>query len=212
MARGNEVLLVVDVQNDFCLGGALGVRRGDEVVAPLNRLIRRFRETGRLIAFSRDWHPARTKHFQEFGGAWPPHCIRGTKGARFHRGLAIPARATIVSKGMDPEVDAYSCFQGFLGDGDGEPFPDWLRRRQIRRLVIGGLATDYCVVRTVADARKAGYEVVVLEDAIRAVEASPGDGGRAMAEMRGLGAKFVTSPEVLRLAQPPRRKPAAKSR
>ncbi len=210
MAPANEVLLVVDVQNDFCPGGALGVRRGDEVVAPLNRLIRRFHAAGWPIVFSRDWHPARTKHFQEFGGAWPPHCIRGTKGARFHRGLAIPARATILSKGMDPEVDAYSCFQGFLDDG--EPFPDWLRRRQIRRLVIGGLATDYCVVRTAADARKAGYEVVVLEDAIRAVEASSGDGGRAMAEMRGLGAKFAPSPEVLRQAQPPRRKPAAKSR
>ena len=97
---------------------------------------------------------------------------------------------------MDPEVDAYSSFQGFLGDG--EPFPEWLERRSIRRLVIGGLATDYCVVRTTADARKAGYDVLVLEDAIRAVDVAPGDGDRAMAEIRRLGAKIVRSPDVLR--------------
>jgi len=204
VARGTEVLLVVDVQNDFFPGGPLGVRRGDEVVAPLNRLIRRFRAAGRPIVFTRDWHPKTTKHFKEFGGAWPPHCIRGTRGAEFHSALAIPPRATIVSKGMDPEVDAYSCFQGFVEDG--EPFPRWLERRRIGRVVIGGLATDYCVVRTSADARKAGYDVVVVEDSVRAVDLAPGDGDRAIAEMRALGADIMPSREVLGRVRISRRK------
>jgi len=203
VARTSEILLVVDVQNDFCPGGALGVRRGDEVVAPLNRLIRRFRAAGRPIAFTRDWHPERTRHFREFGGKWPPHCIQGTRGATFHRDLAVPSPATIVSKGMDPEVDAYSCFQGFLEDGT--PLGEWLERQGVRRVIIGGLATDYCVVRTAADARKAGYVVVVLEDAIRAVDVAPGDGERAIAEIRGLGAAVSTSTEVLGRARVPRR-------
>ncbi len=195
MVSPKTALLVVDVQNDFCPGGALGVPRGDEVVAPLNRAIRSFRRARRPVVFSRDWHPQRTKHFREFGGMWPPHCLQGTEGAAFHPDLEVPRTPTIVSKGMDPEVDAYSCFQGLMADG--QSFVGWLEKEGIQRLVIGGLATDYCVVRTTADARRLGYEVVVLEDAIRAVDLAPGDGDRAIAEMRRAGGTIAAAAKVL---------------
>ena len=190
-----SVLLVVDVQNDFCPGGTLAVARGDDVVRPLNWIARRFRAARIPVVFSRDWHPARTKHFEEFGGAWPPHCLQGTRGADFHPRLAVPRGATIMSKGMDPEIDAYSCFQATMEDGT--PFPRWLADHGIRRLYIGGLATDYCVLQTTLDARRKRLEVVVLEDAIRAVDMSPGDGDRAITGMRHARATFRRTADVI---------------
>ena len=194
-APKDSVLLVVDVQNDFCPGGSLAVPRGDEVVARLNRMIRRFRAAGLPVVFSRDWHPVRTKHFKEFGGTWPPHCIQGTRGAEFHPKLEVPRSATIFSKGMDPEADAYSCFQATTEYG--APFAAWLAAQRIQRLYVGGLATDYCVLQTTLDARRKGYEVVVLEDAIRAVNVAPGDGNRAITGMRHAKAAFARTDEVL---------------
>ena len=195
MAAPKTVLLVVDVQNDFCPGGALAVPRGDEVVAPLNRMIRRFRAAGLPVMLSRDWQPIRTKHFKEFGGTWPPHCIQGTRGAEFHPKLEVPRGATIFSKGMDPKADAYSCFQATTENG--APFAAWLAAQRIRRLYVGGLSTDYCVFQTTLDARRKGYEVVVLEDAIRAVDVSAGDGDRAIAEMRRVGARFASTTQAI---------------
>lgn len=199
MADPRTLLLVVDIQNDFCPGGSLGVPRGDEVVAPLNRAIQAFRRGRRPVVFSRDWHPARTKHFREFGGVWPAHCIRDTGGAAFHPALQVPRNAKIVSKGMDPEVDAYSCFQGLMADG--QSFVGWLESEQVKRIAIGGLATDYCVLRTAMDARKLGYDVVVLRDAVRAVDLAAGDGDRALAEMEKAGAELAESDSIL--ARPP---------
>ncbi len=185
-----DALVVVDVQNDFCPGGALAVARGDEVVPVLNRYIARFGERGAPVVASRDWHPARTRHFQAYGGSWPPHCVQGTPGAAFHGDLALPASAVVVSKGMDPEQDAYSAFQA--EDARGVPFATVLRERGVRRLCVGGLATDYCVKATVLDALREGFEVLVLKDAIRAVDVKPGDGERAILAMSDAGARFVT--------------------
>jgi nicotinamidase/pyrazinamidase len=185
-----DALVVVDVQNDFCPGGALGVEAGDEVVPVVNRYIRRFREAGAPVFATRDWHPPKTKHFQAYGGVWPPHCVQGTPGAAFHPALEVPADAVIVSKGMDPEADAYSGFQA--EDASGMPFAAALSERGVGRIFVGGLATDYCVRATALDALREGFEVVVLADAIRAVDLAPGDGDRAIKEMQEAGARFVT--------------------
>jgi nicotinamidase/pyrazinamidase len=189
-----DALVVVDVQNDFCPGGALGVAGGDEVVPVLNRYIERFRKDGAPVFATRDWHPQKTKHFRAWGGVWPPHCVQGTTGAEFHPRLEVPPDAVVVSKGMDPEDDAYSCFQG--RDPGGRPFAAALGTRGVQRIFVGGLATDYCVKATALDATREGFEVVVLADAIRAVDLQPGDGDRAIEEMRTAGARFVMLPEL----------------
>ncbi len=182
----HDALVIVDVQNDFCPGGSLAVPEGDRVVPVLNRYAERFAARGACVLASRDWHPARTRHFAAYGGVWPPHCVQDTPGAALHAALALPPATEVVSKGMDPDEDAYSCFQARAADGT--PFAALLARRGIRRLFVGGLATDYCVKATALDARRAGLDVVVLEDAVRAVDVAPGDGARALAEMDAAGA------------------------
>ena len=189
-----DALVVVDIQNDFCPGGSLAVPGGDRVVPVLNRYIQRFRQLKAPIYAARDWHPAVTKHFQAHGGAWPPHCVQGTTGAEFHPALALPPEAIVISKGMDPAEDAYSCFQA--QDAEGRDFAVSLGESGIQRLFVGGLATDYCVRSTVLDALHEGFQVVVLQDAIGAVDVKAGDGERAMAEMRAAGARFVTLDDV----------------
>jgi len=182
-----DALVVVDVQNDFCPGGALAVAEGDRVVAVLNRYAAAFAARGAPVFASRDWHPEQTRHFVAGGGPWPPHCLQGTPGARFHPDLRLPAGTVVVSKGMDPDEDAYSSFQA--RDEDGTDFATLLRRRGVRRLFVGGLATDYCVRATALDGLAAGFEVVVLEDAVRAVDVQPDDGERALTEMAAAGAR-----------------------
>ena len=190
----SDALVVVDVQNDFCPGGSLAVPDGHAVVPVLNRYAARFAAQGAAVFASRDWHPARTKHFAAFGGVWPPHCVQGTSGAELHPGLVLPSSAEIVSKGMDPEEDAYSCFQARAERGPA--FASLLAERRIRRLFVGGLATDYCVKATALDALRAGFSVVVLQDAIRAVDVKPGDGTRALAEMTAAGAGSARLDEI----------------
>ena len=189
-----DALVIVDVQNDFCPRGALGVPGGDRVVPVLSRYAERFAARGAPVFVSRDWHPAETSHFRDGGGVWPPHCVQGTPGAELHAGLVLPADTTMVSKGMDPRSDAYSCFQAETEDG--APFAAALGERGVSRLFVGGLATDYCVKSTVLDGVRAGFEVIVLEDAIAAVDLTPGDGERALAEMRGVGALLVRIDDV----------------
>ena len=189
-----DALVIEDVQNDFCPGGSLAAPHGDEVVPALNQAIRQFSAAGAPIFASRDWHPQKTKHFKEHGGVWPPHCVQGTRGAEFHPDLALPADAIVVSKGMDPDVDSYSTFQA--EDSDGMPFSAALGERGAQRLYVGGLATDYCVKATVLDALHEGFEVIVLEDAIRAVDVNPGDGDRAIAEMKSHGAVFASTKDL----------------
>ena len=178
-----RALVVVDVQNDFCPGGALAVERGDEVVAPLNRLISEFLERGEPVYKSRDWHPRTTKHFAEFGGTWPVHCVQDTRGAAFHPRLLDDPRVEVVSKGTGDE-DSYSAF-------DGTTLAEDLRRRGVREVWVGGLATDYCVKNTVLDALREGFRVRALTEAMRAVNLKPGDGERAVEEMRRAGAEIV---------------------
>src|SRR5262249_19508572 len=149
-----DALVIVDVQNDFCPGGALGVNSGHEVVGPLNRYAQHFAAAGAPVFATRDWHPLRTKHFKQDGGLWPPHCVQGPAGAEFHADLDLPADTLIVSKGMDPDEDAYSGFQA--RDDGGRAFAELLRQRGVRRLWIGGLATDYCVKATALDALREG--------------------------------------------------------
>ena len=178
-----RALIVVDVQNDFCPGGALAVERGDEVVVPLNRLIKEFLERGDPVYKSRDWHPARTKHFADYGGTWPVHCVRDTPGAEFHEDLLDDPRVRVVSKGLGDE-DNYSAF-------DGTTLAEDLRRQGVREVWVGGLATDYCVKNTVLDALREGFRVRALSDAMRAVNLKPEDGESALAEMRAAGAEVV---------------------
>lgn len=189
-----DALVMVDVQNDFCPRGALGVPEGDRVVPVLNGYAARFASRGACIFVSRDWHPRETTHFQAYGGVWPPHCVQGTAGAEFHPELVLPAATTLVSKGMDPKSDAYSCFQAETEDGAS--FAATLGARGVSRLFVGGLATDYCVKSTVLDGVRAGFELVVLEDAIAAVDLTQGDGERALAEMRTAGARLVRLDDV----------------
>ncbi|OLC13976.1 MAG: nicotinamidase [Candidatus Rokubacteria bacterium 13_1_40CM_69_27] len=184
-----DALVIVDVQNDFCPGGSLAVPGGDDVVPVLNRYAERFARRGAPVFASRDWHPAQTRHFQAYGGVWPPHCVQGTPGAEFHPGLVLLSATEVVSKGMDPADDAYSCFQAETADG--MPFAAALGERGVGRLFVGGLATDYCVKATALDALKEGFEVVVLEDAIRAVDVAPGDGARALGAMKEAGARVA---------------------
>lgn len=185
MAEKRRALLIVDVQNDFCPGGALGVEHGEEVVEPLNRLAREFLSRGDVVVKSRDWHPARTKHFAAYGGTWPVHCVRETVGAEFHRGLIDDPRIMIVSKGLGDE-DSYSAF-------DGTGLADALRAQGVEEVWVGGLATDYCVKNTVLDALREGFRVKALTDAMRAVNLKPGDDQRAIEEMKESGAEIVNS-------------------
>lgn len=175
-----RALIVVDIQNDFCPGGALAVGHGDEVVAPLNKLIEEFLERGEPVFKSRDWHPEKTRHFAAYGGTWPVHCVQNTKGAEFHPELIDDMHIRVVSKGLGDE-DSYSAF-------DGTDLALQLRRLGVEEVWVGGLATDYCVKQTVLDALKEGFHVKALKDAMRAVEVKPGDGESAIAEMRNAGA------------------------
>jgi nicotinamidase/pyrazinamidase len=181
-------LVVVDIQNDFCPGGALAVPEGDTVIPRVNRTIGLFGRRGLPVIFTRDWHPRETKHFKEFGGAWPPHCVQGTKGARFHSDLQIPKGSLVLSKGMDPEVDSYSGFQAFTEKG--RDLESTLRELAVDELFLCGLATDYCVRATALDGLRRGFNVRILRDAIRGVDVKAGDSEIAMKEMRGHGAQF----------------------
>jgi nicotinamidase/pyrazinamidase len=190
----NSALLIVDVQNDFCPGGALAVDEGDRVIPPLRKLAARFGAIGRPVYASRDWHPRDSLHFKEFGGAWPVHCVQGTEGARLREDLKLPPSAMIVSKGQARHDDGFSAIAGDVA-GRGSLLAD-LSARGINHLYVGGLATDYCVKHSVLDALRQGFAVTVLTDAIRAVDLSSGDGARAVDDMKAAGAELATSDTV----------------
>lgn len=181
----SDALIVVDVQRDFLPGGALAVTDGNAVVPVLNHYITLFHARGRPIVATRDWHPPNHVSFVAQGGPWPPHCVQGTPGARFADDLVLPTETRVQSKASDVATDNYSGF-------DGTGLAEALRDLDCRRLFIGGLATDYCVLHTVLDALTAGFEVHLLSDAIRAVEVAPGDADRAMTRMREAGARLFS--------------------
>lgn len=181
MLRSGDALLLVDVQNDFCAGGALAVPNGDEVVPVLNRWIEEARAAAVPIVASRCWHPQGHASFVERGGPWPPHCVQGTHGAEFHPGLALPHDVVVVTKGADLDRDDYSDFAG-------TGLTERLRTLGVRRLFVGGLALDYCIRASVLDGIAAGFDVHLIRDATRAVEVRPGDGEQALAAIRAAGA------------------------
>jgi nicotinamidase/pyrazinamidase len=182
-------LLLVDPQNDFCPGGSLAVAEGDAVMPVLSAWAAAAAGAGVPVFVSRDWHPPKTTHFKQQGGVWPPHCVMGTSGAEFHPHLRLPPGAIVVSKGMGATEDAYSAFQA--RDEAGRPLGSLLDERGVHHLYVMGLATDYCVKSSALDAVKLDLGVTVIGAGIRAVNVQPGDGERALDEMRHAGAKLA---------------------
>ena len=169
-----KALIVVDVQNDFCPGGSLAVAEGNEVVAPLNKLMKEFLDRGEPVYKTRDWHPEKTKHFAAYGGTWPVHCVQNTSGAEFHSDLLDDPRITVISKGFD-----------------GTQLAQLLREDDVKEIWVGGLATDYCVKQTVLDGVRSGFKVKALADSMRAVNVNPDDGQKAIQEMKEAGAEII---------------------
>lgn len=184
-----DALIVVDVQNDFLPGGALAVTGGDAVIAPLNCLSGKFAANGLALIFSRDWHPPDHCSFSENGGTWPRHCVAGTHGAEFPGALAIPDSASIVSKATEAGEESYSALQG-------TGLAATLRDQGVRRVFVGGLATDYCIRATVLDLLDAGFATILLLDAVRAVDVKPGGGENAIREMSAAGAVLTRTSSV----------------
>ena len=175
-----DALIVVDVQNDFCAGGALEVPDGDAVIEPINLLM----DQADFVVATRDWHPPDHGSFAQQAGPWPQHCVQGTPGAEVRDGLDLGRVDAVVDKGQAPDREGYS---GFEDTG----LEQLLRDRGVDVVHVAGLALDYCVRATALDARRAGFDVVVHRDATRAVDAEPGDGEQAVAELREAGVSVV---------------------
>lgn len=178
-----DALLVIDVQNDFCPGGALAIEHGDEVVPVLNRWIDKAVSANVPVFASRDWHPAGHVSFSEAGGDWPPHCVQDTEGAAFHPDLTLPEAVVKVTKGVRFDHDQNSAF-------DETGLAAELKRQKIETIYVGGLAQDVCVLATVLDGRKEGFEVVLIENATRPV--TPDGGEKALEDMRASGASIMS--------------------
>ena len=187
-----SALIVVDVQNDFAdPKGSLYVAQGEVVVDVANREIERTKTADAFIVYTADWHPESTPHFKRDGGIWPVHCVRRTWGAKFHPDLQV--RGEVVRKGVGGE-DGYSGFtvrDPVTGEERKTPLEDMLRQAGIERLMVLGLAADYCVKETVLDAVRLGFETKVLREGVRAVELQPGDASRALDQMSEAGADMV---------------------
>jgi nicotinamidase/pyrazinamidase len=178
-----RALLIVDVQNDFCAGGALAVPEGDKVVPVINRLMDHID----VIVASKDWHPQQTIHFQK----WPSHCVQGTHGAEFHPNLQSKNIQKVFLKGTGNKDDGYSAYEA-----TSEDLAQYLKSKGVTELYVTGLATDYCVRASALDANKKGFRTYVVTDAIAAVDVHPGDGQKALDEMKSAGIRLVKSPEV----------------
>jgi nicotinamidase/pyrazinamidase len=183
--KDSDALLITDIQKDFLPGGALPVDGGNEIIPVLNDYIKRFETTKSHVLASRDWHPQNHISFNTQGGPWPPHCIQETDGAKFSPDLQLPEHTVVISKAIDPKRESYSAF-------DGTILANELKRLGIKRLFVGGFATDYCVVNTVLDACKLGFETVVLMDATLGINMNPGDVDAAIDTMVTNGAQQAT--------------------
>lgn len=196
-------LIVVDVQNDFCPGGSLGVTDGDQVIPVLNTWIRRFVDLGLPIAYTLDWHPKDHCSFQELGGTWPAHCVQETNGSSLRSDLELPSTKrnngddapvpwAVFKKGFLASCEAYSGFDGRKdGAEDGVTLGQWLKEQGVDRVYVGGLATEYCVKATVQDGLKQGFKVSLITEAVRSVDVNPGDGDKAIGEMLAAGAELA---------------------
>lgn len=189
---------MIDVQRDFCPGGALAVKDGDKVVPKLNRVIEAFKGSSLPVFFTRDWHPPRHISFKDQGGIWPPHCVKGSVGAKFHPKLNVPRGAVVISKGTKEDYEAYSGFQA-------TDLEKRLTELGVQEIFIGGLATDYCVKESVLDALEAGLKVYVIKDGVRGVNLRACDSKVALQEVVAKGARLVTSSQAVRLVTRPQR-------
>jgi nicotinamidase-related amidase len=185
----DDALIIVDVQKDFCPGGAVPVPEGDKVVPVINEYVKKFKRAGARVYATRDWHPPNHISFKPYGGTWAPHCVQGSEGAKFHPDLKLPEDVEVISKAMDPGKESYSGF-------DGTELGQELEKHRVKRVFVGGLATDYCVKNTVLDALKLGFETILLTDATRGVNVKPEDNMKAIDEMTGKGAKKATLSDV----------------
>ncbi len=188
MLEESDALLIIDVQRDFLPGGALAVPAGDEVVPVLAAMSDAFSAAGLPVVASRDWHPPDHCSFEAQGGPWPPHCVAETEGASLDPALRLPPDVRIVDKATTAEKDAYSAFEG-------TDLHAWLQGKGVSRLFVGGLATEYCVLNTAADALGNGYDVILLEDAIRAIDEQ--DGRQALDSLRAKNATITDSSSAL---------------
>lgn len=184
LKRG-DILLIIDLQNDFLPGGALAVSQGDRVIPVMNRYISLFQKHHLPVVATRDWHPADHCSFKTQGGPWPEHCIAGTEGSAFAADLQLPETAVVVSKGTDQGAPGYSGFEGTA-------LQSYLAQLNARRLFIGGLATDYCVLATALDAVAHHYQIFLLDDASRAVDIDPQNGHNAIHKMMQQGVIPIT--------------------
>lgn len=201
-------LLIVDIQNDFCPGGALGVQGGDAIIPTVNEL----RSVFPLVILTQDWHPPDHKSFAsqhpgkhpgemvELAGLtqilWPDHCVQGSPGAEFHSDLIVKKNDAIFRKGTDPNIDSYSAFYD-NGHRKSTGLADFLKQKGVTAIYISGLATDYCVRFSALDALRDGFEVTVIQDACRAVNLNPDDGAKAFEQIRENGATIIESHELL---------------
>jgi nicotinamidase/pyrazinamidase len=182
----SRALLIIDFQNDFTAGGALAVPGGDEIAEPIKRLAPRFD----FVAATRDWHPPDHASFETEGGPWPVHCVAGTPGADLHPAMADVKVEALVDVGRERDDEGYSGFEK-------SDLARILRDAGVDEVYVCGLATDYCVRASTIDACREGFDVTVVEDGIRAVDVNPGDGDRALADMRAAGAKVASADDVL---------------
>jgi nicotinamidase/pyrazinamidase len=192
--KGQEwtrALIVVDIQRDFCPGGALPVTDGDKIIPAVNQLVRAFEKAALPIFFTRDWHPSNHISFRDNGGPWPPHCVRNTSGASFHPSLAIPTDAEVIDKGTLQAEDAYSGFQG-------TDLARKLHGLHVKQIYVAGLATDYCVKNTVLDGAAQGFETFVLTDCVRGVNLKRSDSATALRTMLSRGARQTSSGRLVK--------------
>jgi nicotinamidase/pyrazinamidase len=189
--EAKTALIIVDVQRDFCPGGALPVADGDKIIPAVNELIRAFEKEGLPVFFTRDWHPRNHVSFRANGGPWPPHCVQNTPGASFHPSLAIPPGAKVIDKGTLQAEDAYSGFQG-------TDLARELRDLHVKRIYVAGLATDYCVKNTVLDGAKQGFDTYVITDCVKGVNLKRTDSANALRTMLSRGARQTTSARLVK--------------
>ena len=187
----DAALVLVDIQNDFCPGGALAVTEGDKIVDVVNRVMHEFP----MVISTQDWHPANHISFKERGGPWPPHCVQNTPGAELHAGLDQSSIAYSFRKATTADRDAYSEFEGT--DAGGRTLDEVLKSHGVKKVYVAGLATDYCVLATTLDSIKNGYDTYAITDAMRAVNVNPGDDRKAFDEMSRSGAHLITSRDIL---------------
>ncbi len=183
-----KALIVVDMQNDFCPGGALGVNEGDQVVTPINTLIEEFTTNNNIVVYTKDFHPSDHSSFQvnHPDGIWPPHCVQNTNGVEFHADLKVTGETFY--KAFTAEADSYSGFGGHISPEDSaQSLEDYLKANDVEAVTVVGLALDYCVKSTAIDAHKLGFKSTVLLEGTRPVNVNPEDGDKAVAEMRELG-------------------------